>query len=59
MPRRFLDLLLHIIIAVQVKYVGDKVEGVLIVLDFSIESSEIEPVCEVVFIYFAKILVAT
>ena len=59
MPRRFLDLLSHIIIAVQVKHISDEVEGVLIVLDIGIESSKVETVGEVVFVNLAKVFIAS
>ena len=38
-PRRFFNLLSHIIITVQVKDISDEVEGVLIILDIRVESS--------------------
>jgi len=59
MPRRLLDLLPHIIIAVEVENISNKVKGVLIVLDVGIESSQIEAVGEIVFIDFAKVFVAS
>lgn len=57
MPCGFLDLLSHIIIAVQVENVGHKVESVLVVLNIGIEPRQIEPVCEVILINLAKVFI--
>ena len=59
MPCRLLDLLSHIIVTVQVKYISDEIKSVLIILDISIEPSKIEAVCEIVFIDFAEVFVAS
>jgi hypothetical protein len=40
----FLDALAHVIFAVEVEDVGDQVEGVLIVVHFSVEAGEVEAV---------------
>ena len=58
MPGRLLNLITHIIIAVEVKNVSDEIKSVLVVLDVSIEPRQVEPVCEVVFVNFAIIFVA-
>lgn len=58
MPRRFFDLLSHIIITVQVKDISDEVESVLIVLYIRVESSQVETVREIVLIDFAEVFVA-
>lgn len=47
-----------IIVAFQVEYICDQVEGILVVLDLCIEAGEIETVGEVFFIYFAEVFVA-
>jgi hypothetical protein len=59
MPRRFLDLLPHLIIAVEVENIGNKIERILIVLDFSIQAREIEAVRQVLFVDFAEVLIAS
>ena len=59
MPRRFLNLFPHVLIAVQVKHVRYKIESILIVLDISVKPCKVEPICEVVFIDLAKVLVAS
>lgn len=59
MPGRLLDLVTHIIIAVEVKHVSDKIKSVLVVLNICIESRQIEPVCEVVFVDFAIVFIAS
>ena len=38
--------------------IGNEVEGLRVVLDFGIETGEIEPVENVVIFYFAKVLIA-
>lgn len=57
-PRRFLYGLAHLIIALEVKDVGDEIQRVLVVLYLCVQASQVEPVCEVVLIDFAKVLVA-
>lgn len=52
------NLLAHVVIAIKVEDVGDKVESILIVLDIGVETSEIEAVSQVVFVNLAEILVA-
>lgn len=59
MSRRFLDLLSHIIVTVEVEDIGDEVKGVLIVLDIRIEPSQIEAVCEIIFVNFAEVFIAS
>lgn len=59
MSSRLLDLLSHLIVAFQVEDVGDEVERILVILDFRIEICEIETVCEVFFVDFAEVLVAS
>ena len=44
MPSGFLDLLAHVIVAVEVEDVSDEVECVLVVLDVGVEASEVEAV---------------
>lgn len=59
MPGRLLNLITHIIIAVEVKDVSDEIKSVLVVLDVSIESRQVEPVREVVFVNFAIVFIAS
>lgn len=58
MPCRLLYLFAHLIVAVEIEHVGDEVQGVLVVCDISVQAGEIEAVGEVIFINFAKILIA-
>lgn len=58
MPCRVFDVVSSIIVAFQVEYICDQVEGILVVLDLCIEAGEIETVGEVFFIYFAEVFVA-
>jgi len=44
MTSRFLYLLAHVIIAIKVEDVGDKVESILVVLDVGVEAGEVEAV---------------
>ena len=59
MPCRFLDLLSHVIVTVQVKDISDEVKSVLIILDIRVEPGKVEAVCEIVFVDLAKVLIAT
>jgi uncharacterized radical SAM superfamily protein len=54
-----LNVLPHIIVAVEIKHVGHEIKSILIVLYFSIEASQIEAVGQVIFVDFAEIFVAT
>ena len=58
-PCRFLNLLSHIVVTIQVKHISDKVEGILIILDIGVEPCKIEAVCEIVFVNLAEIFVAS
>ena len=49
----------HLIIAVEIKDIGHKIQRILVVLDIGIQSSQIEAVCQVVFVDLAKVFVAT
>ena len=57
MPRRLLYLLAHLVIAVEVEHVSDEVQSILIVCDVRVQAGEVEAVCQVVFIDFAKVLI--
>lgn len=58
MAGRFLDLLTHLIIAVEVEDIGDKVESILVVLNVSVEAGEVEAVGQIVFIDLAEVFIA-
>lgn len=57
-PRRLLDGLAHLIVALEIKDIGDEIQGILVILDFRVKARQVEPVGEVVFVDFAKVLVA-
>lgn len=59
MPRRFLNLFPHIIVAVEVEDVGYKVQCILVVLDLGIQTREVEAVGKIFFVNFAKVLVSS
>lgn len=48
----------HLVVAVQIKDIGNEVEGILIVLDLCVESSQVESIRQVVLVDFAEIFVA-
>ena len=56
---RLLDGLAHVIVAVEVEYICDEVERVLVVLNFGVQTSQVEAVGEVVFVDFAKVFIAS
>ena len=47
----------HVIIAVEVKHVGDQVKRILVVLYFGVQTCEVEAVGKVFFVDLAKVLV--
>ena len=59
MPGRLLYCLAHVVLAVQVEDIRHKVKGILIVLDFGIETGQIETVCQVFLIDFAEVFIST
>jgi len=58
MPRRLLNLLAHLVVALDVEHVGDELERVLVVLDLGVEPRQVEPVRQVVLVDVAEVLVA-
>jgi hypothetical protein len=54
---RLLNLLAHLIVAVKVEDVGDKVEGVLVVLNLGVQPRQIEAIGKVLFVDLAEVLV--
>lgn len=59
MPCRFLDLLSHIVVTIQVKDVSDEVQSVLIILHIRVEPSKVEAVCEIIFVDLAEVFIAS
>lgn len=57
MARRLFYLLPHIIVAVEVEDVCDKVEGILVVLHFGVQTCEVETVGKILFVDFTKVFV--
>lgn len=53
-----LDLLPHVVVDFHVENVGHEVEGILVVLHFCVQSSQVEAICEVVLIDFAEVFIA-
>jgi len=58
-PRRLLNLLPHFIVTVQVEHISDQVECVLIVLNISIESRQVESVRQIILVNFTEVLIAS
>lgn len=54
----FFDGFTHLIVAVEVKDIGDKIERILVILHFCIQAGEVETVCKVVFIDLAEVFIA-
>lgn len=59
MAGRLLDGLAHVIVAVEVEDVGDQVERILVVLDFCVQARKVEPICEVLLVDLAEVLVTS
>jgi hypothetical protein len=53
-----LDLLPHVVVDFHVEDVGHKVESILVVLHFCVQSSQVEAICEVILIDFAEVFIA-
>lgn len=49
----------HVIFTVELENVGDQIQSMLIVVNLSLQTSEIEAICEVFLVNLAKILVAS
>ena len=47
----------HLIVAVEIENIGDEVEGILIVLNFGVQTRQVEAVCEIILVDLAKVLV--
>ena len=58
MSGRLFDVITHIIVTIQVEDIRYKVKGILIMLDFSVESGQIEPICQILLVDIAEILVS-
>lgn len=59
MPCRFLNLLSHIIVTIQVKDISDEIKSVLVILDVRIEPSKVEAVGKIVFVDLAEVFIAS
>ena len=57
-PRRLLNLLPHVVVAVKVEHVSNEVERILVVLDLGVEAREVEAVRQVLLVDLAKVFVA-
>lgn len=57
-PGRLLNGLAHLIVALEIEDIGDEVQCVLIVLNFGVETRQVEPIGKVVLVDFAEVLVA-
>jgi hypothetical protein len=53
-----LDLLPHVVVDFHVEDVGHQIEGILVVLHFCVQSSQVEPICEVILVDFAEVFIA-
>lgn len=58
MPRRLLDGVAHLIVAVDVEGVRHQVQRVLVVLDLGVKARQVEAVHDVVLVDLAKVFVA-
>lgn len=55
----FLDGLAHVVVAVEVEDVGDQVQSMLVVVYLGVETREVEPVRDVLFVDLAKVFVSS
>lgn len=59
MSCRLLDLLAHVVFALQIEHVRDEVERILVVLYLGVEASEVEAIRQVLFVHVTKVLVSS
>ena len=59
MSGRLFYLLSHIIVAVEVKNICDQVQSIIIILNFCVETSQIEPVRQVLLVDLAKVFISS
>ena len=59
MTGRLLDRFAHVVFAIEIKDVCDEVKGILVILNFGVETREVEPVGQVLFVYLTEVLVST
>ena len=59
MSCRLLNRLPHIIFAIQVEYIRDEVQSMLIVVDFGLKPSEVETVSQIFFVYLAEVFISS
>jgi hypothetical protein len=59
MPSRFLYLLSHVVVTVEIKHIDDQIKRILVILNLGVEASEVESVCKVFFVNLAKVFIAS
>jgi len=59
MACRLLNRLSHVIFAVQVEYIRDEVQSMLIVVDFGLKPSKVETIGQIFFVYLAKVFISS
>ena len=59
MASALLNLFPHIIVDFHIKDICDQIQCVLVVLNFGIETSKVEAVRQIIFIYLAEVLIAS
>jgi hypothetical protein len=53
-----LDLLPHVVVDFHVEDISHEIEGILVVLHFCVQSSQVEAICEIVLVDFAEVFIA-
>lgn len=59
MAGSFLDGFAHVVVAIDVKDVGDQVESILIILYLGVQTRQVEPIGQVLLVDLAKVLVSS
>ena len=54
----FLYCFAHVIVAVEVENICDKIQSILIVLNFCVETGKVEAIRQVFFVNFAEVFIA-
>lgn len=58
MTGRFLNLFTQIIIGIKVKHIRHEVESILVIGNFGVQASEVEPIRQVVLVDFTEVLIS-
>ena len=59
MSGALLNLFPHIVVAIEIEYICDKVQRILVILNIGVEAGQVKAVSEIVFVDLTEIFVAS